>query len=83
MANDRIKVGDVWRLTHSRKGDLTMRFTGVDDEWTTGEIIEGRVRYMSEENRFAQRAEGRGTPGDTITMRISFLTLHEKLAVSE
>lgn len=79
MNEQTIKVGDVWRLTHSRKGELTMKFTSVDDEWATGEIVAGRVSYASKENNLMQKLEGRGTPGDTITARISFLTLHEKI----
>lgn len=74
-----IKVGETWRLTHCRKGDLTLKFTDVDNEWATAEIIVGRVRYASRDNQLAQKLDGLGTRGDIITMRISFLTLHEKL----
>lgn len=72
------KAGEIWR-TNSRKGPLTVRFLGdVDvtkDGWVDAEIVSGMARYMSSENRAAQRDFGMGTVGDTLTMRTSLLTL--------
>lgn len=78
----KIKVGEIWRLNHCRKGDLTLKFTSVDDEWAEAEIVKGHVSYASADNRLMQKLEGLGTPGDTITTRIEFLTLYERLAIS-
>lgn len=76
------KSGEVWK-TNSRKGPLTVRFLGdVDcstDGWVDAEIIDGRARYMSLENRAEQRASGMGTPGDVLTMRTTLLTLIERV----
>jgi hypothetical protein len=78
------KAGEVWNITHSRKGDLTVRFPKDFDAETDGfsdiEIVAGRVTFMSETNRFAQRVNGLGTEGDTITVRNSFVTLLSPVA---
>jgi hypothetical protein len=76
------KAGEIWK-TNSRKGLLTVRFMqDVDtakDGFVDAEIINGTARYMSESNRFLQSEYGQGTPGDTITMRTTLLTLVERL----
>jgi len=80
------KAGEIWR-TNSRKGALTVRFLDdVDvtrDAFVRAEIINGTARYMSSENRFLQKAYGQGTPGDTISMRTTLLTLIERLEVED
>lgn len=71
-----IKSGEVWDIQHQRKGALTIWFLRdfVDaDEWIEGEIITGRVRYASTANRLSQLEDGLGTPGDTLTMRQSYV----------
>lgn len=74
-----IKAGETWEIVHSRKGPLTVRFlqdaVDGDDEWLESEIIEGEAKFASTENRLAQRYGGMGTPGDTLTMRQSFVRL--------
>lgn len=82
-----IKAGEIWKIVHSRKGALTIRFsedgsTADPDSWLSGEIVEGRVRYMSDENRLAQIEEGRGTRGDELTMRASFVRLIERVGAA-
>lgn len=76
------KAGEVWK-TNSRKGPLTVRFLGdvnvEEDGWVDAEIVTGTAKYMSTENRLAQRHFGQGTPGDTLTMRTSLLTLIERV----
>lgn len=79
MSDFSAQVGETWKLHHSRKGPLTIRFTEIDDEWATGEIVTGRVRYMSDMNNMLQATEGQGTPGDTITFRKSFVNLIERV----
>lgn len=81
----KIKAGETWKVNHCRKGDLTIKFaTGGDTSdagsWLRGTIVEGRALFMSDENRLAQREEGRGTPGDEITMRASFITPIERIS---
>jgi len=80
------KAGETWR-TNSRKGPLTVRFLGdvnvETDAWVQAEIVSGKARYMSEENRFLQRAYGQGTEGDTLTMRTSLLTLIEQVTPAD
>lgn len=82
MTKTTAKAGEVWK-TRSRKGVLEVRFLGdVDtqnDGWVEAEIVTGTATYMSSENRHAQRAFGMGTPGDTLTMRTSLLTLIERI----
>jgi hypothetical protein len=76
------KAGEIWK-TNSRKGPLTVRFMqDVDttkDGFVDAEIINGTARYMSESNRFLQSEYGQGTPGDTIAMRTTLLTLVERV----
>lgn len=78
------KAGEVWKTT-SRKGPLTVLFhDDVDttkDGFVRAEIINGTARYMSSENRFLQKSYGQGTPGDTINMRTTLLTLIERVEV--
>src|SRR5690606_31721996 len=80
--NTTAKAGEVWK-TNSRKGPLTVRFLGdVDtskDGFVDAEIVRGSARYMSESNRFLQSEYGQGTPGDTLTMRTTLLTLVERV----
>lgn len=66
-----IKAGEIWRVNHSRKGPLTLKFAqdSTDlDEWIVAEIIDGRART--------------GTPGDTITVRRAFLTFISPVAAT-
>jgi len=85
MYDTTAKAGEVWR-TNSRKGPLTVRFlSNVDttkDGFVEAEIISGTARYMSTENRFLQKEFGQGTPGDTILMRTTLLTLIERVAAA-
>ena len=68
------QVGEVWQIEHSRKGPLVIRVLEdpAADDFFAGEIIEGKVAFMSQSNRDAQRSDGLGTAGDTIRMRGSF-----------
>lgn len=71
------KVGTIWD-TKSRKGALTIQLTeDVDmtaEDFFGGLIIEGRAQYAAVENRIAQREEGMGTRGDTISFRTTLTT---------
>lgn len=86
MFNTTAKAGEVWK-TNSRKGPLTVRFlSDVDcstDGWVEAEIINGKARYWSQENQLNQRLIGQGTPGDTITMRTTLLTLLERVTEAQ
>lgn len=77
------KSGEVWK-TNSRKGLLTVRFlSDVDttkDAFVEAEIIEGAAKYLSTENRFLQKAYGKGMPGHTISMRMTLITLIERIS---
>jgi hypothetical protein len=71
-----IRSGEIWDVEHQRKGTLTIWFlrdVADADEWIEGEIVEGRVCYASAGYRIAQFEDGFGTPGDTLTMRHSFV----------
>lgn len=73
-----VKVDQVWKINHSRKGNLTVKFlhdADLDkDEWVDAEIIDGIAHYISENNR---------SSGDTLEMRSSFVTLLEALPATE
>ena len=72
-----IAAGEVWDVTHTRKGSFTARFlqpVSPDQEWADLEIAEGTARFLSFENR----ALGAGNTGETITSRVSFLTLNKR-----
>lgn len=69
------QVGEVWHCRHSRKGDLVLRIASdPKHEWMDAEIVEGKVRFMSQSNRDAQRLGGLGTPGEPLRVRSSFMT---------
>jgi hypothetical protein len=38
------KVGTVYEVRHSRKGQFALRVTRVDGEWLTGVVVEGAAR---------------------------------------
>lgn len=72
-----VKAGEVWDITHSRKGSFTARFlqpVDSDTQWVDIEIAEGRAKFLSMENWIA----GAGDTGNTITSRVSFLTLNQR-----
>jgi hypothetical protein len=70
-------AGTIWD-TQSRKGRLTVELAeDVDmsvDDFFDATIIDGRAKYLSTENRMAQRANGMGTKGDVISMRTILTT---------
>lgn len=46
-----LKEGEVYKITHSRKGTFTVLVDSVDDTWASGEIVEGETRAMCDYNR--------------------------------
>jgi len=63
----KLEIGKVYDLQHSRKGAFTLKVTGMDDEWTTGIIVEGKANAILPENeKFT---------GEKITVRTEFLTI--------
>jgi hypothetical protein len=69
---DMVKAGSVYDID-GRKGKLTIRLVQdvdlADDTFFDAVIVDGTVRYASNENNIAQRAFGQGTPGDVVTFR--------------
>jgi len=45
------KVGEVYDIRHSRKGNFKMRVTEQCDEWLDGIIVEGVADAMMEYNK--------------------------------
>jgi hypothetical protein len=58
---EREAIGKVFKVHHSRKGNFSMKITGIDGEWITGVIVKGRAGAMLYYNE-------RET-GETITIR--------------
>lgn len=72
-----VNAGEVWDVTHSRKGSFTARF--LEDvipgkEWVDLEIAEGQATFVSMENWIL----GAGDKGNVITSRVSFLSLKSR-----
>jgi hypothetical protein len=70
---DIIRAGEVWVVTHSRKGVFQARFLEPfnpekPDDFTRIEVVEGRAKFMSGSNA------DRGYPGDSFQVRNSMLT---------
>ena len=79
-----VKAGEVWKVT-GRKGPLTIRvLTDVADPdvdgWFEAEILTGNVKFMSTENRLAQKYDGFGTPGDKMTFRTTLTNFVQRVS---
>lgn len=76
----KLKKNEIWKVD-GRKGPLTIKLlenidTKVDD-FFEAEVMTGRVHYLSDSNNAAQRADGQGLEGGTISMRttlVNFIT---------
>lgn len=77
------KTGEVWKIKHSRKGALTVRFMNDADMSKDGffdaEIVEGTAHFMSMDYRAAQQVNGLGTAGTIMPFRTSLTTLIERI----
>ena len=61
-----MEIGRTYNVTHSRKGDFTIKLLNQDDTWSTVLMVAGRTTTMLPENRAFK--------GDQTTIRTSFLT---------
>jgi len=68
-------VGRVYRVHHSRKGTFTMRILTVDDEWVSGELVDGIANAIVPYNV-------RG-PGEKLTIRDSHALFYGPLEESD
>lgn len=79
----KVKAGEVWKIHHERKGDLTVRFDADADFAADGfvdvEIVEGTARFMSDAYRLAQKLEGLGTSGTILPIRTTLTALLERV----
>ena len=62
MANP--EVGKTYEVNHARKGEFVLAITAVNDEWITGNLIEGEPRYLLDCNKRIK--------GEELTIRRSF-----------
>lgn len=76
-----MEIGEVWKIKHSRKGEMTIKLLSDPCDVTCfeAEIIDGSVGYASNANRLAQKYTGLGTAGDTITLRKSLTQFLERI----
>lgn len=72
------KVGEVWNIRHSRKGDLTVKVLSdpSSGEWVDTEIVSGSPRLVS-------KTMAECGPGDKLTMRRAFITFLSKAEEQE
>lgn len=65
-----IKRGEIWKVSHARKGDFTVKFlkdVNLDTDWSADvRIVAGRAKFISEEDRVV---------GDDLTLSKSLTTL--------
>jgi len=75
-------VGQVWKMTHSRKGSFTGRILTdpTDGDWLDVEIVAGKLLYASAESNLYRMMGHKGVPGLTEKMRTSFVTFVEKIS---
>lgn len=58
-----LKVGEVYRMSHSRKGNATVKILVIDGEWIDVEIVKGSVQGIG--------AGSYRETGDTLRVRES------------
>jgi hypothetical protein len=61
-----LEIGEIYNVSHSRKGSFVIGITDINGEWISGVILEGRARYISFENT---RMVDAGATGMPITIR--------------
>lgn len=66
---NKVKVGKIYNVNHSRKGRFILKIISVNDEWITGELIEGDPKYLSE--------GAYSVAGEEMTLRESFCEFQE------
>lgn len=73
--NRHVRAGEVWKISHSRKGAFTAKFltdANLDTDAVSVEIVEGQARFMS----------GNEGAGAIITIRGSMTTLVERVGAA-
>lgn len=72
-----VKAGEVWEISHARKGTFTVRFLRDADIAQEGdteiEVVDGRARFISIDNW------DRGSKGDRFFVRHSLTKLIRKI----
>jgi hypothetical protein len=66
-----MKIGKDYKINHRRKGTFNIRVTSINDEWVTGEIIDGKTKKMLPENSREK--------GEEIKIRRSLFIIREEL----
>ena len=74
------ELGEVWAITHARKGRLTVRFVSwTDDEWIVLELLEGKPHYTSNEVRLGLFSGNPPRAGDLFEARAELITWERRL----
>lgn len=63
------KTGEIWDITHSRKGSFTAKLISYHPDTCTLEIVEGRARLLQ---------GGTYEQGETLDAKTSFINFHQR-----
>jgi hypothetical protein len=66
-----MKVNEIWKIRHSRKGTFVVKVLSIGEEWTDVELINGQVNFLSDYNSCEV--------GESMTIRNSFITPLEQI----
>ena len=69
-----MEIGKIYNVTHSRKGNFTVKLLDQDDTWSTVLMVAGHTTTMLRENQAFE--------GDEETLRTSFFTKCEEVLPS-
>jgi hypothetical protein len=45
-----MKLNEIWKIRHSRKGTFVVKVLSIGEEWTDVELINGQVKFLSDYN---------------------------------
>lgn len=65
-----LKINEIYKVNHSRKGIFFIKVIDDDDEWVKGTILEGETQTILPENRQGE--------GDIVRMRKSLCSFTRK-----
>lgn len=68
---ERLQEGEIYEVTHQRKGTFRVRLTGNSAEWLCGTVVAGMAHALLPENRAGV--------GEVVVMRRSLVTKIERV----
>ena len=62
------KLGEVYEVSHTRKGNFTIKVTCIDEEWVEGVVVDGEANAILQGNVKGE--------GEKVSLRKSFCNFY-------